>query len=91
MNKVIDLKTLKKLEKKLEKKIEQSLIYSNIIIIRIYCADSIKYGDDTYDRNVYAFDEEANFLWTLQKAPTGESPKPYMNIKTTSKELIVEN
>ncbi len=86
MNKIFD-----KIESFLGETIQEYIIIDNLIIVRVDDDKTYKSGDTSLDRNIYAFDEACNFLWQIEVAPDGSSPKPFMKIAEKEGKIVVDN
>lgn len=64
---------------------------NEILLVLIGRHKDVQYGCDSHDRNIYAFDKKCNLIWIIQKAPYGESPKPYTNLYIEDEKLISHN
>lgn len=73
--------------------IRDVLVTENLTIVRLHDDKTHGQGDRSMDRNVLAFDQEANFVWKIQEAPHGgdEWPKPYIRLTMQGTKLVASN
>lgn len=66
------------------------LVADDLVVVRTDDGQTHGSGDKSMNRNVLAFDQNANLVWTIQEAPHGgdEWPKPYTHVTKRGNQLI---
>jgi len=89
MNSELDQK-LVDFAKKIGVSIKQKLKVNKIFLVRVDTGNTIQYGDESLDRNIYAFNESGEQIWQIEPAPIRQSPNPYMSLRTEEGKIIAE-
>lgn len=73
--------------------IKEILLFDDLTIARLDDGQTHGQGDKSMNRNVLAFDQNANIVWEIQEAPHGDNewPKPYTHLSKQDTKLIASN
>ena len=82
---------LLKIQAMLPYKIQEWIEIERLVVVRIDSEDIIKYGDTSLDRNIYAFNKNAEMKWQISSVQKTESPKPFTYMEYKNRKLIVHN
>ena len=77
--------------KNMDVSVKQKLKVDEIFLVRFDRDSTIKYGDDSLDRNVYAFNESGEKIWQIEAAPVRQSPKLYVNLRVEKSGVVAES
>jgi hypothetical protein len=72
-------------------KIQEWIEIEQLLVVRIDSEDTIEYGDTCLDRNIYAFNKNAEMKWQILAIRVAVSPKPFTHMEYKNGELIVHN
>jgi hypothetical protein len=79
------------IQSQLKDRVHEWIELDSIIVVRVDGDQSLRWGDTTFDRNVYAFDKRGNLRWKIQEIVGAESPKPFTSIKYHVGKLLARN